>query len=335
MTSEERAKNVQDEDGRLATPKPYLPSADSGYPAPAAAPVARQELEQVPVMPVIGPAEQIQDSMYPLLDGISPMVGWRFRSKGDPAFMIMRRTGFGSRKVLESFPLTEDGWGAAWQSLVRQNPAAIPRVLAELEAREERQRARDQRAALAAERERLREEHRLLEQQWLAASSVKLPDLGVTLWEGAVYAYYRKMLGRMLGPVTGAHVEVVTGPSRERVRSAGRRLNDTVADTLLFGPVGLLSAYSGPKFLGVAVFTFPDGSFWEKGLPDKPALARARAEAVRFNAMAGKPAEDAAQAGEGVAAELERLTALHDSGALDDEEFRAAKARIIHGGSLP
>jgi hypothetical protein len=37
------------------------------------------------------------------------------------------------------------------------------------------------------------------------------------------------------------------------------------------------------------------------------------------------------QEGTGVAAELERLAALHSSGALDDEEFRAAKARIIQG----
>ena len=36
--------------------------------------------------------------------------------------------------------------------------------------------------------------------------------------------------------------------------------------------------------------------------------------------------------GTGVAVELERLAELHSSGALDDEEFRAAKARIIHGG---
>jgi hypothetical protein len=39
--------------------------------------------------------------------------------------------------------------------------------------------------------------------------------------------------------------------------------------------------------------------------------------------------------GTGVAAELERLVALRASGMLDDEEFRAAKARIIHGGEVP
>ena len=43
-------------------------------------------------------------------------------------------------------------------------------------------------------------------------------------------------------------------------------------------------------------------------------------------------AEPDSQDGAGVTAELERLAALHSSGALDDEEFRAAKARIIHGG---
>jgi len=43
-------------------------------------------------------------------------------------------------------------------------------------------------------------------------------------------------------------------------------------------------------------------------------------------------AERDSQQGTGVAAELERLAALHSSGALDDEEFRAAKARIINDG---
>jgi hypothetical protein len=71
-------------------------------------------------------------------------------------------------------------------------------------------------------------------------------------------------------------------------------------------------------------------------------LIKAQSEAVRFNAMAASgqpdrgvtsgPAEDSAHYDTGVAAELERLAALHSSGMLDDEEFRAAKARIIHGG---
>ncbi len=54
--------------------------------------------------------------------------------------------------------------------------------------------------------------------------------------------------------------------------------------------------------------------------------------AVRFNALAGSAElarKVASSAGDGVAGELERLAALHASEALDDEEFRQAKARII------
>ena len=88
--------------------------------------------------------------------------------------------------------------------------------------------------------------------------------------------------------------------------------------------------------------TFADGNVWEKRFTDRPSVTKAQAEAVRFNALAASSqpadgegsgsAEGSAQDSTGVAAELERLVALHSSGMLDDEEFRAAKARIIHGG---
>jgi hypothetical protein len=112
----------------------------------------------VPEMPVILPSEQVPGAPHPLLDGISPTLGWEFRppAKGSPAFVIVRRTGLGSLKVVDSFPLTEDGWARAWQSLVRQNPAAVPQVLARLGAREAtmaRLRTRDADSREAAELE--------------------------------------------------------------------------------------------------------------------------------------------------------------------------------------
>ena len=70
--------------------------------------------------------------------------------------MIVRRTGLGSLKVVDSFPLTEDGWARAWQALVRQNPAAVPQILARLGAREAdmaRLRTRDADSREAAELE--------------------------------------------------------------------------------------------------------------------------------------------------------------------------------------
>jgi hypothetical protein len=89
-------------------------------------------------MPVIGPSEQLGDVPYPLLDGLSPTIGWQFRPSGNgaPAFVIIRRSALGSLKVVESFPLTEDGWEQAWRSLVNHGPAVVPRVLAALQARQ-------------------------------------------------------------------------------------------------------------------------------------------------------------------------------------------------------
>ena len=79
------------------------------------------------------------------------------------------------------------------------------------------------------------------------------------------------------------------------------------------------------------MITFADGTVREKEFKDKPSLLKAQGEAVRFNAMAveASPKEVTGSSGSGVAVELERLAALHASGALDDEEFRRAKARII------
>jgi hypothetical protein len=89
-------------------------------------------------MPVIRPAEQYTDVPYPLVDGITLTIGWKFRrpSKGGPAFVILRRSGWGTLKVMESFPLAEQGWASAWQSLTAQNPAAAANLLAALRARE-------------------------------------------------------------------------------------------------------------------------------------------------------------------------------------------------------
>ena len=46
-------------------------------------------------------------------------------------------------------------------------------------------------------------------------------------------------------------------------------------------------------------------------------------------APAAAPAEPAAPAAPDAAAELERLAQLHQSGALTDEEFSAAKAKVL------
>jgi hypothetical protein len=74
-------------------------------------------------MPVISPSERDLGGAHPLLDGVSPTIGWQLQpqAKGGLSFVILRRTGLGGLKVVESFPLTEDGWAHAWQSLATHN----------------------------------------------------------------------------------------------------------------------------------------------------------------------------------------------------------------------
>jgi hypothetical protein len=117
----------------------------------------------------------------------------------------------------------------------------------------------------------------------------------------------------------------------------------TVAAVVAFGPLGLAALASGQA---VAYIAFSDGTLHETAVKGNKDLRQAELDVVRFNALAASSqpaegfagdaapgsAEDPAQKTTGVAAELERLVALHLSGMLDDEEFRAAKARIIHGG---
>lgn len=99
---------------------------------------AARELAGIPAMPVISPSERDLGGAHPLLDGVSPTIGWQLQpqAKGGLSFAILRRTGLGGLKVVEGFPLTEDGWAHAWQSLATHNPAAVPQVLAKLRARE-------------------------------------------------------------------------------------------------------------------------------------------------------------------------------------------------------
>jgi hypothetical protein len=178
---------------------------------------------------------------------------------------------------------------------------------------------------LVEERQRAQQER-----ESLIAATTWFPDLGVGVRDGNVYQHMRGI--KLLGLLAGAHAEAVAGNAGKR-RSASER----AVAVALVGPVGAVSR----AYRGVAAVVFADGSSSEKMLTDLASVARAQAQAGQFNALAAStqpavsvaahersyPAHD----GLGVVSELERLATLHSTGALDDEEFRAAKARIIRG----
>ena len=191
---------------------------------------------------------------------------------------------------------------------------------------------------------------RAQEREKRAAATIWMPNLGVAIYDGNVCQHgtsqggpasdrrawgerRERMETKLLGPLAGAQASIVTGQVGNR-RSGGARVADATLAAAALGPVGLLAgAYSRPRTGGLAVVTFPGGGVWQKVIPQPASLTRAQAEAVRFNALAAasQPVDDAVSASveshtqDGVASELERLAALHAAGAVDDEEFRAAR----------
>jgi uncharacterized protein YbjQ (UPF0145 family) len=102
-----------------------------------------------PAMPVIRQSEKLPygNHPYPLLDGLPRTIGWVWRSGtgGDSAFVIIGRGRMGGYKILERFPLTVEGWAAAWQALAQADAAAADKVKAVLATRITQDAARAQR----------------------------------------------------------------------------------------------------------------------------------------------------------------------------------------------
>jgi hypothetical protein len=92
----------------------------------------------VPPMPSV-PSEQLyRGSPIILLDGPRHSIGWQDHRKAGPGFVVTARKAVGSIKVVQHFPLSEQGWADAWQLLSHLDPNAAQAVegrLAELKAR--------------------------------------------------------------------------------------------------------------------------------------------------------------------------------------------------------
>jgi hypothetical protein len=80
----------------------------------------------VPQMPLIRSVEQYTGPHWLLVEGQPRTIGWRWRPafKGGPYFAVIRRSAMGGQKVIESFPLTPEGWARAWDALMALDPAA-------------------------------------------------------------------------------------------------------------------------------------------------------------------------------------------------------------------
>jgi len=91
----------------------------------------------LPPFPAISWFEWYDNSPYPVIDSVSPTIGWQNQppEQGGPAFVILTRSAFGSLKVTGRYPLTEDGWVLAWQALEESSPQAAATIRQVLAAR--------------------------------------------------------------------------------------------------------------------------------------------------------------------------------------------------------
>lgn len=90
-----------------------------------------------PAMPTIRENENLPWGMlYPVVDGLPRTLGWQWHSDRQAAFVLVGRGRMGGYKILDSFPLTEDGWAAACRSLAETDLLAAEKVMAALAERE-------------------------------------------------------------------------------------------------------------------------------------------------------------------------------------------------------
>jgi uncharacterized protein YbjQ (UPF0145 family) len=97
-----------------------------------------------PAMPTIRESEKLPSGMpYPVVDGLPRTLGWQWHSDSQAAaFVLIGRGRMGGYKILDSFPLTEEGWAAAWRSLAETDILAAEKIMAALAEREAQEAAR-------------------------------------------------------------------------------------------------------------------------------------------------------------------------------------------------
>lgn len=279
----------------------------------AGEPEAGRALSADPAMPAVR-ADTLWrgGTPYLLTDSGRHSLGWQDSKKDGPVFVLVRISIMDTRKVLDRFPLTEDGWARAWAALVKLDPAAARAVAAELQAR----------LAKVAEDER---RSRMFEVFARAGQATVFQALGVQILPGDDMVYsvgfhntaMRTNSSRPLGPLAGAEAMVTDGA---QAWSPGRAM---------FLPIAL--AGLATKTQADAAVVFPDGTVHTIALDGNTAVRAAQKDVVQFNALAGVAARpETTPTDSDPATRLRQLQELRDADLLTQEEYEAKRTEIIN-----
>ncbi len=229
-------------------------------------------------------------------------IGWQDARKEGPSFVVARTSIMGGEKILERFPLTEDGWVRAWAGLVKLDAGAAEAVAGELESP-----AYANQAAEAERRAKMRV---------FGALAVEVQTEAGEVWAlGGYDLRGRWNTSRLLGPLAGSQAVVTDG---SQAWSPGRAM---------FLPVSLTGLATKTK--ADAVVIFADGTFRTVALDGNNAVREAQKQAVQFNALAGASAPVARERGSDPAAKLRKLQELRDAGLLTQDEYEKKRAEVI------
>jgi hypothetical protein len=108
------------------------------------------QLASVPPMPSVPSHQLYRSTPFVMVEGRRHSVGWQDARKAGPGFVVTARSAVGGIKVLQRFPLTEDGWADAWRFLSRLDASAAAAVEAQLAKLQARRRSAEALAALSA-----------------------------------------------------------------------------------------------------------------------------------------------------------------------------------------
>ncbi len=84
----------------------------------------------VPATPLVRSDELWQGTPNVLFADGRYTIGWlgRPEKKGGPVFVTVRQGMFDGRKIVERYPMTDEGWSKAWRAFVRLDPATASKV---------------------------------------------------------------------------------------------------------------------------------------------------------------------------------------------------------------
>jgi hypothetical protein len=101
-------------------------------------------------MPSVPRDQLYRGTPYLLMEGLRHSLGWQDVRRAGPYFVVTVRRPGGSIKVLQRFPLSEQGWTEAWQALSRLDAGAAAAIEVRLGKREASRREAEALAALDA-----------------------------------------------------------------------------------------------------------------------------------------------------------------------------------------